>query len=90
MGKDGVEGKLEPKTSKVGITYTGSNRVFSTLVMRGFFLNKLEVNILDKKEIETELKETREKMAGVLTAISVVSKDLAKKLVELERRNCET
>jgi hypothetical protein len=59
--------------------------------MRGFFLNKLEVRILDNKEIEKELKETREKMAGVLTAISVVSKDLAKKLVELERRrNGET
>lgn len=42
---------------------------------------------MDKKEIEKELKETREKMAGVLTAISVVSKDLAKRLVEIERRN---
>lgn len=41
---------------------------------------------MDKREIEKELKETREKMAGVLTAISVVSKDLAKKLVEIEQR----
>jgi len=48
------------------------------------------VIILGKKEIEKELKETHEKMVGVLTAISVVSKDLAKKLVELERRNRET
>jgi len=47
------------------------------------------VRILDKKEIEKELKETREKMVGVLTAISVVSNDLAKRLVEIERRNVE-
>ncbi|SPF54692.1 hypothetical protein SBF1_7900003 [Candidatus Desulfosporosinus infrequens] len=44
---------------------------------------------MGKQEIEKELKEVREQMAGVLTAISVVSKDLAKKLVELERRNSE-
>lgn len=44
---------------------------------------------MDKKEIEKELKETREKMVGVLTAISVVSNDLAKRLVEIERRNVE-
>lgn len=45
-----------------------------------------EVITLSKKEIEKELKETHEKMVGVLTAISVVSKDLAKKLTELEQR----
>lgn len=44
---------------------------------------------MGKKELERELKETREKMAGVLIAISVVSNSLAKKLTELERRNSE-
>ncbi len=45
---------------------------------------------MDKKEIEKQLKDTHEKMAGVLTAISVVSKDLAQKLAELEQRIGET
>ena len=44
---------------------------------------------MGKKELEKELKETREKMSGVLIAISVVSNNLAKKLVELEQRNNE-
>lgn len=65
-------------------------QTFFLLINERQILNQLEVITLNKKEIEKQLKETHEKMAGVLTAISVVSKDLAQKLVELEQRIGET
>jgi hypothetical protein len=55
------------------------------------FLKKRRVNLMETKTRNTDLRngEIEEELAGILTAISVVSKRLAKKLLTIQTRELE-